>query len=291
MANAVVQVAPDSTGKKIQTFENTVGANIVEAQAVVLVDTAGAALAQPWTDNISQWGGAATTLGQKAMAASVPVVIASDQTPQVAQNKPFTALGYYAIATNTPTYSGLAANTPLFSMRWGDATRFAVILKVEVAVFTTVAATANGITERQLIIARGFSISDTGGTAITLTGNNAKRRTSMGTSLFTDVRIGAPLTAGTRTLDANAVASVLGWSGLLSTGLAIGASGASAVSAARSTEGGIQFARLLDATNAQDHPIVLATNEGIVVRIGVVQPSGSTQQTFINVVWAEVASY
>jgi hypothetical protein len=33
----------------------------------------------PWSDNISQWGGASTSLGQKTMSASVPVVIASDQ--------------------------------------------------------------------------------------------------------------------------------------------------------------------------------------------------------------------
>jgi hypothetical protein len=42
MANGVVQVAPDSTGKKIQTFENTVGGNVVEAQAIVVVDSTGA---------------------------------------------------------------------------------------------------------------------------------------------------------------------------------------------------------------------------------------------------------
>lgn len=33
----------------------------------------------PWSDNISQWGGAATSQGQKTMAASIPVSIASDQ--------------------------------------------------------------------------------------------------------------------------------------------------------------------------------------------------------------------
>lgn len=33
----------------------------------------------PWSDNISQWGGTNTTLGQKTMSASVPVAIASDQ--------------------------------------------------------------------------------------------------------------------------------------------------------------------------------------------------------------------
>lgn len=39
MADASVQVAPDSTGKKIQTFENTVGGQTVESQAVALVGT------------------------------------------------------------------------------------------------------------------------------------------------------------------------------------------------------------------------------------------------------------
>ncbi len=43
MSDSLVQVAPDSTGKKIQTFENTVNAQTVEAQAVVVVDPSGSA--------------------------------------------------------------------------------------------------------------------------------------------------------------------------------------------------------------------------------------------------------
>lgn len=39
----------------------------------------GTANATPWNVNNSQWGGTSTTLGQKVMASSVPVVIASDQ--------------------------------------------------------------------------------------------------------------------------------------------------------------------------------------------------------------------
>lgn len=45
MANSYIAVAPDSTGKKLQTFENTIGGNVVEAEAVALVDTTGTALA------------------------------------------------------------------------------------------------------------------------------------------------------------------------------------------------------------------------------------------------------
>lgn len=38
MADQVVQVQPDGAGKKVQTFENQVGQNLVEAQAVVQVN-------------------------------------------------------------------------------------------------------------------------------------------------------------------------------------------------------------------------------------------------------------
>ena len=40
MANGIVQVAPDGTGKKVDTSEITVGANTVERQRVVLADNA-----------------------------------------------------------------------------------------------------------------------------------------------------------------------------------------------------------------------------------------------------------
>ena len=42
MADQYVQVAPDSTGKKVQTYENTVNSQTVEAQAIVPVNSSGA---------------------------------------------------------------------------------------------------------------------------------------------------------------------------------------------------------------------------------------------------------
>jgi hypothetical protein len=44
MSNNYVQVPPNSTGVKLQTFENTIGGNAVDAEAVSLVDTAGASI-------------------------------------------------------------------------------------------------------------------------------------------------------------------------------------------------------------------------------------------------------
>ncbi len=41
MADSFITVAPDSTGKQLQTYLNTIGANPVHAEAVVLVNSAG----------------------------------------------------------------------------------------------------------------------------------------------------------------------------------------------------------------------------------------------------------
>jgi hypothetical protein len=41
----------------------------------------GTANATPWNENIAQYGGVSTSLGQKTSASSIPVVIASDQSP------------------------------------------------------------------------------------------------------------------------------------------------------------------------------------------------------------------
>jgi len=48
MSAGFVQLQPDSTGKKVQTYENTVGSDAVEAQAVTIIDPTG------WSDSYVQ---------------------------------------------------------------------------------------------------------------------------------------------------------------------------------------------------------------------------------------------
>jgi hypothetical protein len=126
------------------------------------------------------------------------------------------------------------------------------------------------VVERQLQLARAWTVSDTGGTAITMTGNNNKRRTSFPTSLVTDIRLGGPVTAGTRTLDAAPHAFALGW--MAAIGLVI------------------PLTPLYDASNGHEHPIVFAQNEGFLIRIGATE-GASTRKTFVSAVWAEVNVY
>ncbi len=54
----------------------TIGADPVTHELLV---QASVSIAANSSVNVNQWGGTATTLGQKAMTASVPVVLASDQ--------------------------------------------------------------------------------------------------------------------------------------------------------------------------------------------------------------------
>jgi hypothetical protein len=208
-------------------------------------------------------------------------------------NHPPSVLGCYMVNGRTGTYGGQAAGAPLFAMRWGDATHFAIVQSVKINVATTTAATAATQAERELIIARSWTVSDSGGTAVTLTGNNQKMRTSQATSLVTDMRFGQPLTAGTRTLDANPVSSVVSFLALNMTGMDIGcgAGGPFVSGTAWTCVGGLGMVSLLD-VNSGDYPIFLAQNEGILVRIGKdAQPTTAVQQTYVSVKWCEVNNY
>lgn len=59
--------------------------------------------------NVAEWGGITTTLGQKAMTASVPVVIASDQSPVAVQNETATAVTPAAVTLVAATSNTLLA--------------------------------------------------------------------------------------------------------------------------------------------------------------------------------------
>lgn len=180
---------------------------------------------------------------------------------------PLDSLGVYSVAGDV-SYTATTQNGAIYSFRWGSSTKFAVILRVRVMVLSTAFTTA-GVVERQMIMARSFTASDTGGTAFTLTGNNQKHRTSMDTSVVTDMRIGGFLSAGTRTLDAQPVATVSGWMAAVGTV--------------------IPMTTLYDYKETE-YPIVLAQDEGFIIRLGGAE-TASTRRTFVNVDWAEVNSY
>src|SRR3990167_8915508 len=118
-------------------------------------------------------------------------------------------LGMYSVGLSTgDMVATLAANSTLWSMRWTSSAARCAIESIYIWLVLTAGSTLGALFGFDLFVARSFTASDSGGTAATLTGNNQKRRTNMGTSLMTDMRIAGTtgLTVGTRTLDAHPVA-------------------------------------------------------------------------------------
>lgn len=182
--------------------------------------------------------------------------------------------GSYAKGLASGTMAaGLAANAPVFSLRYGG-TGFAVIKRVTVSAGNAGTAFAAGVANFSLYDARAFTASDSGGTAATLTGNNGKLKTSFATTAVSDIRISstATLTAGTRTLDTDPLGAVV---------VPISTT-ASSVMASSGTV-------LMDPKNAGDYPLVLATNEGFVIQATV--PATGTWSFSVFVEWDEYQVY
>jgi len=180
--------------------------------------------------------------------------------------------GSYTIAMNTGIIAaGLASNSPIFSLRYGG-TGTAVVKSVRITAGTIVGFAANGLCRFNLFPARAFTASDTGGTSATLTGNNAKMRTSFATTAMANIQVASTgtMTAGTRTLDAQPIGNA---------DLTGPATGGATISAGNN---------LLYAQNAGDYPLVLAPNEGVVLQATV--PATGTWWITVVVEWDEYAN-
>ena len=185
------------------------------------------------------------------------------------------SLGIYRKSLTSGTMAaGLGAASTVYSWRWGDATRLGVLQKhlLDGLSGSATAFTAGFATVR-MFAARSFTASDSAGTAGTLTGNNSKLRTSMGTTLLTDVRISSTtnLTTGTRTLDTDPMGQFT---------FTIG----TAVS--------VQYAfqiTLFGDDVGPEMPYVCAQNEGFIDQATV--PATGTWQFGMTTRWAEVTSF
>jgi hypothetical protein len=186
------------------------------------------------------------------------------------------AFGHYRLSTTVALVVTQAANGTLFSFRWGDASRICTVNYIRLEVQQTAAATATIAPAFEVVVARSFTVSDSAGTALTLTGNSFKKRTSFGSTLVTDIRksaLAAGLTAGTRTLDGDAIMQV----GTVQT-----------ITNVNTTT----YVKQLDFTDGNDHPLVFAQNEGFIVRgPTVVFGAAGTANLIVDVGWTEATSY
>lgn len=188
--------------------------------------------------------------------------------------------GTYQIAAISGAVAGVGAGSPVFSLRWAPGTgALCLINSVIVSATVTTGFTAAQELEYGMYVARGFTVSDTGGTQQVVSGNNQKMRTSMGTSLIAsggDMRISstAALTAGTRTLDSQPMNANSFWA---------------LAATAGSTFSNVNIP-LFD-RQPGEYPIVLANNEGIVVNNILAMGAAGVVKLVVYVNWTEVATY
>jgi hypothetical protein len=192
-----------------------------------------------------------------------------------ASNRPLDpgSLGAYSLSMSTGVMAaGLAANSEIFQFRWIDSSRVAVIDKVNFDGLGSITAFAAGVVNIRAAIARSWTVDGSGGTAASFAGSNQKMREAHGSSLVGAVRISstAALTAGTKTIDAQDFGAVLG---------GVGASPAVVI-----WEG-----ELFNCYGGMTYPIVLAQNQGIIVRATV--PATGTWTAGISLSWTEVTAY
>jgi len=228
-------------------------------------------------------GGTSGELADVGAVASKPLHVTSKPTP-------YGVLGHYSIAVETGTIAaGAAANSQIFHARWTDATRFAVIYEVQLLEFRDITtAFAAGVFRFSLEFVRAWTVDGSGGTALTLSGDNNQLRTSMTASLFGAMRIAttAALGAGTSTFDTQSIGASFGTVGTTPT---VGAMYIPSGSTGTGGQGGQGVPLFGPDPGAGEHPVVLAANEGIAVRATV--PATGTWIAAVSMRWAEVTAY
>lgn len=216
-------------------------------------------------------GGVSATLAGVDAEAAKPLHV-------TAKPIPYGTLGHYKYGGFTGVLpAALGANSEVFQFRWTHATNLAVIANVWISASVSTTAFIAGVpVQVDLVKATSWSAAGTGGTGITPAAL-LKSRTSMGSTLVAtgDMRIAttAALGAGTKTLEGVSMSAITGQPGTtIGTFIPPGTD-----LLALSMGDGI-------------HPLVLAQNEGFVIR-SVAVPGTGTWQMSIAVRWAEVASF
>lgn len=220
------------------------------------------------------------------VAASSEQVINLDGASKVTPYHPYLGSnGAYRLAASTGLLTVVAAATAtaghIFAFRWSNASKLCLITNIRARWITVAGFTAGQEVGLDIIQARVYGSSHSGGTALTLTGDSFKKRSSVvgghGTTNVGDIRIsttGALTAVGSPALDGNAIA----------------AGGFSELAAAATVPKGF-FEVQWGINDHAHHPIVLGQNQGFIVRNSILMGAGGTARVTVEVDWLEVDSY
>jgi hypothetical protein len=189
--------------------------------------------------------------------------------------RPPETTSWVSIGAQTGAMTAVSVGTTglIFAFR-NLATNPVMIRRIGLGFVTTTAFTTAQMMAFGLSFARSWTVSDSGGTAIGLTGNNGKHRSSMGILTSVDARIATTtaLTNGTKVLDGNTLAQIGGWSGGQGTMIAPALGN-------------------LFGHDSEDYPLVLAQNEGFNIQNLITMGAGGAGVAFVNIELAEAVAF
>lgn len=224
-------------------------------------------------------------INDPTVAANIARVGNVAYTPQHVMGGPFPigSGGAYRLSmTSGIIGAAIGAGSELFQFRYVTASsRVCLVHGISVSGDMNVAATAAGLQSIRATVARAWTVAGSGGTRASVAGNNQKLRTSHATSEVNDAGIAttAALTVGTKTLDTQD----------------IGAIGYSALTGAITVQiPGNLFAKtnlMGDFCGGMAWPLVLANQEGFVIRTGLIGPATMTWALTVDVAWSEVDAF
>lgn len=190
------------------------------------------------------------------------------------------SLGSYRRSQTTGIASaGVAANSEVVQFRWTPGDKLCLVNKVVVeSLWSNTAAFTAGFGNMQMFVARSWSADGSGGTVMSLAGELGKvrlgswmRQSAMVEGSGSLRYAASALTAGTKTLDTDPMAQAV------------------FTASAANTQILGKTIMLGEDTEVGGHPLVLATNEGWVLRITV--PATGTWSYGFMTAWTEVVSY
>lgn len=187
---------------------------------------------------------------------------------------PGVVLGAYRVAAWTGLLTGLASGDYVLGIRWASAAYKMAIQRLSIITQVVTPFTAAQEVNFHAYVARSFTVSDTGGVPVDVSGGSNRLHALMGTSQIpaADARLAtvSTLTAGTRTLDATPFLRSFSNQML-------------AAASAAPTYGQGTF----ESNQASRYPLILSQNEGIVVLASPAFGAGGTVRAQFEIEWLE----
>lgn len=185
--------------------------------------------------------------------------------------RPCEVINWNSISGSSGALTAVAAAGNVFSFRNTGANPI-LVRQVRIGFGTTTAFTAAQSLFYTMFKCTGFTVSDSGGTALYTAGQNKHRESFTNITSAPDVRVSTTgaLTAGTRTVQTQGIANACGAS------TAVGTS--------------MQNIALLSTTPGE-YPLYLAQNEGFVIQNDVLMGAAGVIRLQVQVEFAEVTSY